>query len=53
MEFRIIAFRRKKLSENSTYLFLERWVEREKERERNINAWLPLAYPLLGGMWPD
>ena len=23
----------------------------EKERERNINAWLPLAHPLLG-TWP-
>ena len=23
----------------------------EKERERNINVWLPLVYPLLG-TWP-
>ena len=33
------------------YLFLERGVGREKDRERNINVWLPLARPLLG-MWP-
>ena len=33
------------------YLFLERWERREKERERNINVWLPLACPQLG-MWP-
>ena len=24
---------------------------REKERERNINVWLPLTHPLLG-TWP-
>ena len=33
------------------YLFLERGEGREKERERNINVWLPLAtthWPLLG-----
>ena len=29
-------------------LFLERWEGREKERERNINVWVPLACPLLG-----
>ena len=29
------------------YLFLEREEGREKERERNINVWLPLTYPLL------
>ena len=29
-------------------LFLERGEGREKERERNINVWLPLAHPLLG-----
>ena len=29
------------------YLFLER----EKDRERNINVWLPLVCPLLG-TWP-
>ena len=28
------------------YLFLERGEGREKER--NINVWLPLAHPLLG-----
>ena len=30
------------------YLFLERGEGREKERERNINVWLPLERPLLG-----
>ena len=30
------------------YLFLERGERREKEREININAWLPLTCPLLG-----
>ena len=41
------------------YLFLEGGEGREKERERNINVWLPLAHPLLGdlfcnpGMCPD
>ena len=33
------------------YLFLERGEGKEKERERNINEWLPLACPLLG-TWP-
>ena len=33
------------------YLFLERGEGREKERERNINVWLPLMNPLLGA-WP-
>ena len=33
------------------YLFLERGVGREKEREININVWLPLAYSKLG-TWP-
>ena len=33
------------------YLFLERGEGREKERERNINVWLPLERPLLG-TWP-
>ena len=33
------------------YLFLERLEGREKERERNINVWLPLMCPLLG-TWP-
>ena len=32
-------------------LFLDRGERREKERERNINVWLPLAHPLLG-TWP-
>ena len=34
-----------------TYLFLEREEGEEKERERNINVWLPLVCPLLG-TWP-
>ena len=34
------------------YLPLERGEEREKERETNINMWLPLACPLLG-TWPE
>ena len=29
-------------------LFLEKAGRREKERERNINVWLPLMGPLLG-----
>ena len=33
------------------YLFLDRGERWEKERERNINVWLPLAHPLLG-TWP-
>ena len=33
------------------YLFLERGEGKEKERERKINVWLPLARPLLG-IWP-
>ena len=33
------------------YLLLERGEGREKERERNISVWLPLACPLLG-TWP-
>ena len=33
------------------YLFWERGEGREKERERNINVWLPLVHPLLG-TWP-
>ena len=34
------------------YLFLKRGEGREKERERNINVWLPLVPPLLG-TWPE
>ena len=30
------------------YLFLEKGEVREKERERNIDVWLPLACPQLG-----
>ena len=33
------------------YLFLERGEQREKEREGNINVWLPLTCPVLG-TWP-
>ena len=33
------------------YLFSERRDRREKERERNINVWLPLVHSLLG-TWP-
>ena len=33
------------------YLFLDRGGGRKKERERNINVWLPLMNPLLG-TWP-
>ena len=32
-------------------LFLERGEGREKDRERNINMWLPLPHPQLG-TWP-
>ena len=30
------------------YLFLERGEGREKDRERNINVWLPITWPPLG-----
>ena len=33
------------------YLFLGRGEVREKQRERNINVWLPLVFPQLG-TWP-
>ena len=33
------------------YLFLDIGEGREKERERNINVWLPLVSPPLG-TWP-
>ena len=33
------------------YLFLEKVEGREKERERHINVWLPLAHP-QPGTWP-
>ena len=33
------------------YLFFEREEGREKERERNINVWLPLAHSPVG-TWP-
>ena len=31
-----------------SYLFVERGEGKEKERERNINVWLPLMHSLLG-----
>ena len=34
------------------YLFLERGDGREKERERNINVWLPLMCCLSLETWP-
>ena len=33
------------------YLFLEKGEGKEEERERDINAWLPLLHPLLR-TWP-
>ena len=33
------------------YLFLERGERKEREKERNINVWLPLTRPLVG-TWP-
>ena len=33
-------------------LFLDRGEGRVKDRERNINVWLPLLHPLLG-TWPE
>ena len=37
--------------EDFIYLFLERQGGKEKERERNINVWLPLVRPQQG-TWP-
>ena len=34
------------------FIILEREERREKDRERNINVWLPLKYSLLG-TWPS
>ena len=39
------------LKKDFIYLFLEKGERWEKERERNINVWLPLTHPLLG-TWP-
>ena len=38
---------------NTTYFFKRFYLflGREKERERNIDVWLPLTHPLLGS-WP-
>ena len=33
------------------FIYFKAGEGREKERERNINAWLPLLHPLLG-TWP-
>ena len=34
------------------YLLLQTGERKEKEREKNINVWLPLTHPLLG-TWPS
>ena len=53
------SLREEKIFKDFTYLFLERGEGREKERERNINVWLPLMWPPTGhlahnpGMCPD
>ena len=39
------------LKQDFIYLFLDRGKWREKQRERNINVWLPFTRPLLG-TWP-
>ena len=39
-----LAFKKK----DFIYLFLERREGKEKERERNINGWLPLVHPQEG-----
>ena len=39
------------LKKNFIYVFLERGEEREKERARNFDVWLPLARSHLG-TWP-
>ena len=44
--FKILYFIFKKF-----YLLFLEWGRGEKERERNINVWLPLIRPLLG-TWP-
>ena len=33
------------------YFIFQRGEEREKDRESNINVWLPVAHALLG-TWP-
>ena len=35
------------------YLFLERGEGKEKERERSINVWLPLAFPPTRDLAPE
>ena len=50
--FTYIIFSLKKIFFLRFYLFIFReGGGREKERERNINVWLPLVHPLLG-TWP-
>ena len=49
ISFGFLFYRQLFLSEKKIkdfiYLFLDRVEGREKERERNINVWLPLTYP--------
>ena len=47
MSFFLRAF----FKEDFIYLFLERRQGKGKERERNINVWLPLMCPPLN-TWP-
>ena len=47
LSFPILSFFKKSLF----YLFLDRGEGRDKERERNLNVWLPLMHPQLG-TWP-
>ena len=49
--FLLLAFLLEKNFKDFIYLFLKRGEGGEKERERNISVWLPLAHPLLG-TWP-
>ena len=50
-DFFISFFKKKFFFKNFIYLFLEREGGRVEERDRNINAWLPLKHPQLG-TWP-
>ena len=47
----MLIFRSFFLLKKRVYLFLERGEGTEKERERNVNVWLPLVHPLLE-TWP-
>ena len=44
----LYIFRKFHLKKYFIFLFLERQEGREKEMEKNINVWLPLACPMLG-----